>query len=86
MDKNQQIVRLMIQELEKMQNGTETSVTDLLNSLIDESNDMTLDDFFAIDELFRKKALESGFILDSMKHDFSPMFSLDRSFIVRKIK
>ena len=40
----------------------------------------------AIDELFRKKALENGFILDSMKHDFSPMFSLDRSFIVRKIK
>ena len=86
MDKKDAIVRLMIGALKKLPEGTETTVSDILNQVLTpDDTDLTMDDFFEINEDFRRKALQEGFILDSMKHNFNPGLVIDRSFVIRKI-
>jgi len=86
MDKKDEIVLLMVNELAKCSTGAETSVSELLNRVTDgEQLDFSIEDFFDIDSMFRKKAISKGFILDSMKHDFNPGLPFDRSFVVRRI-
>lgn len=82
----QSIVRLMIQKLKTMPNGTESAVSDMLYDVLSvEDGELSIEELFEIDSLFRKKAIEDGIVLDSMKHDFNPGLPLDRSFVVRRI-
>lgn len=86
MDNVQSIVRLMIQKLNTMPNGSESTVSDMLYEVLQVgAAELSLDELFEIDSLFRQKAIESGIVLDSMKHDFNPGLPLDRSFVVRRI-
>lgn len=86
MDKKEEIVLLMVNELAKCPNGTETSVSELLNIVTSgETVGFSIEDFFDIDAMFRKKAISKGMVLDSMKHDFNPGLPFDRSFVLRRI-
>ena len=86
MNTKEELVLLMVQKLKSCPNGTETTVCDLLNMVTGSENlGFNIDDFFELDEMFRKKALASGLILDSMKHDFNPGLPFDRSFVLRRI-
>jgi len=86
MDKKDQLVLQMVQKLSGCPDGTETTVCDLLYEVTNgEDLGFSIDDYFELDEKFRKKALSLGMILDSMKHDFNPGLPFDRSFVLRRI-
>lgn len=86
MNKKEELVLLMVNKLSGFPNGTETTVCDLLNMVTNgEDFEFSIDDFFELDEKFRKSALAAGLILDSMKHDFNPGLPFDRSFVLRRI-
>lgn len=86
MENKEILVDLMVDRLSSLPNGTETSVCNLLSEVTDGKNlELQIEDFFEIDENFRKKAIGSGLLLDSMKHDFNPGLPFDRSFVLRRI-
>ena len=86
MNNVQSIVRLMIQKLKTMPNGSESTVSDMLYEVLRaEDGELSIEELFEIDSLFRRKAIDEGIVLDSMKHDFNPGLPLDRSFVVRRI-
>lgn len=86
MEKKEEIALLMVNELAKCPNGTETSVSELLDKVVSGENpEFSIEDIFDIDAMFRKKAISRGLMLDSMKHDFNPGLPLDRSFVLRRI-
>ena len=47
--------------------------------------DLSIDDLFELDRLFRVAALDNGYVLDSMKNDEKYGLPFDTGFVVRRL-
>lgn len=83
----QELVALMVQELCNYDKRTEISVCELIDLICGSKNSkFSVEELFEIDAMFRKKSLEAGYFLDSMKYDINPGLPFDTRFVVRRCR
>ena len=80
------LANIMVKRLDTFTVKDEITTCDLLNMVYGSDEvDLSIDDLFELDQLFRVKALENGYVLDSMKNDEKYGLPFDTGFVVRRL-